>query len=515
MNIWGVKEAGHDGALCNITDGVLTDLIESEKLGNERFAEMSTFGFLESVGMVGNTPDAIAFSSWHRSYREPKPYPVYKKQIFGKEVLTQLVGHARSHLLTSYAMSPFVGQDVYCLLWEGTIGTFYELTSDLKMRNLCDTDDIMFKVGNKYQGLYKYVSRKEGKEFKSGTAAGTMMALVAYDDGGELPEAERLRLIDYASSGHIPILDNPPRLNLPVFEGMLEPYTINDVEFFRAAKFLSDYIYAVFHSFAKANCMKGLPLIIAGGCGYNCDWNTMWKNSGIFTDVFVPPIPGDAGVSVGAAVDTQYTLTGSAQLEWDVFSGPNLIDDHKEVSGKWDYVSLTPERLAFALSQGALIPVVYGRAEIGPRALGHRSILMDPTRDDCKQRMNDIKKRQMFRPIAPMCLEEKVSEYFEWEGPSPYMLYFQKVRDTRLIGITHVDNSARLQTVSESSDPFMHKVLTRFQELRGVGCLANSSLNFPGKGFLKSTGQCSRFAEDNNLKYFVAGDRFYIRKTNK
>lgn len=510
MNIWGLKDEGHDVSLSCLRDGTLTHHLEAYKMGMNKTAPMPLSSLMRLSTLLGNSVDALALSPIDKTYRDVDRKPIATKSFLGHKLPVMIAPHARSHIVGSYCMSPFVGSQAYCLLWEGTIGNFYEVSPDLTIRKMASVD-IVRKVGQKYRALYQLLSRRSGSRSSSGTAAGTLMALISFADQEPLSSSDRDQLEAFISTDADPYKDEET-LNMPVLGGLIPEATdIMSPRFLRFAKALSDGIFSRFYDFALKNCTKGMPLVISGGCGYNCDWNTAWRNSGIFSDVFVPPAPGDAGVSIGAAADLHHAMTGSAEIKWDVYSGPDLEKNYHLIPDTWSFETVTPLSLATLIHSGEIVPVAYGRAEIGPRALGHRSILVDPTREDSQAVMNKLKKRQSFRPVAPMCAEEFVSDYFDWSGPSPYMLHFQQVKDARLKGVTHVDGTARVQTVTLKSDPFMYSTLIEFRKLSGVACLSNSSLNFPGKGFLWSASKCHEFAEANNLKYFVAGDRLYKR----
>jgi predicted NodU family carbamoyl transferase len=511
MNIWGIKAEDHDGSLCEVLDGELISLKESEKLGGPRFADLTPLYLLEAQRTAAQ-PDGIALSCVHERYFGIDRGELSEQKYLGRDIIELVTAHERSHVLCSYAMSPYSGEEAYCLVWEGTVGTIYEVSPDLSIRRLSSP---MSQVGKKYRGIYNWVAQQNGvKTQESGTEAGTLMALLALSDGLLPDEFDQDRIMKFADERR-PIFPKEGQKNSPQYEGLLIGADLKSQRFLRSAKFLSDYIFESFYAAAKKHCRKSLPLVISGGCGYNCDWNTMWRNTNLFTGVFVPPVTGDPGVSIGAAIDLQHAVTGSAALRWDVFSGPDFIDDAHNVSEDWVPRLVSPYMLASIIALGHTVPVAYGKAEIGPRALGHRSILIDPTREDCQGRMNTLKKRQSFRPVAPICLEEDVSNYFDWAGPSPYMLYFQQVKDPRLVGVRHVDGTARLQTVTKESDQFMYDLLKEFKVIRGVSCLANSSLNFPGMGFITSTSSCARFAEDAGLKYFVAGDNIYTNRSSR
>lgn len=249
--------------------------------------------------------------------------------------------------------------------------------------------------------------------------AGKLMALVSFARRGT-PTAEEEELMDFLLSSEHLRLDLYDRLESPVHYNA----GTDDPEFRDFAGIFSDRIFETFHSFAKANLRKGLPLVIAGGCGLNCDWNTKWKETGFFSDVFVPPVPNDSGSAIGTAIDAQLHFTGDAKIEWDVYSGLPFRVDSPVTVGRYDIRDASYEEVANMLSSGLILGWVSGRYEIGPRALGNRSILASPFDDDTRVRLNEIKQREQFRPIAPVCLEADAARWFGCDHESPFMLFY-------------------------------------------------------------------------------------------
>jgi predicted NodU family carbamoyl transferase len=287
---------------------------------------------------------------------------------------------------------------------------------------------------------------------------------------------------------------------------------VESAEFKQLAGKVTDVIFNRFFDFAVAHCKHRRPLLIAGGCGLNCEWNTRWRNSGLFTKVFVPPCPNDAGSAIGTAVDAQLMLTGNAKIRWSVYAGQHFENDVESddqfVSQDIDY-----SLLAAGLLAGRVLAFVEGRCEIGPRALGHRSIIASPFDSELRDRLNRIKERESFRPVAPICLEEDVQTHFEWRGESPYMLYFQKVSDSKLRAITHVDGTSRVQTVAGVENLGIRSLLKAFKALTGVGVLCNTSLNFPGTGFINRTSDLIRFCRERDVEDFVVNNKMFLRRT--
>ena len=175
-----------------------------------------------------------------------------------------------------------------------------------------------------------------------------------------------------------------------------------------------------------------------------------------------------------------------------------------------EITTFDPARLAALLNEGKIIAHADGRAEMGPRALGNRSILASPLIAASLERLNSIKRRESYRPIAPIVAEEFAPKVFEPGVPSPHMLYFDRLKTEALPAITHVDGSARIQTVSPAQNPRVHTILKSFEAETGYGVLCNTSLNFLGRGFINRTSDLLRYAREFGLDGFVAKDRLFM-----
>ncbi|MEM9292010.1 MAG: carbamoyltransferase N-terminal domain-containing protein [Acidobacteriota bacterium] len=237
-------------------------------------------------------------------------------------------------------------------------------------------------------------------------------------------------------------------------------------------------------------------LCLAGGVALNCVANARIRREGGFQRLFVQPAAGDSGACLGAAalawaergersealphirLGPSFEDGEVAQLVADTL-GPEVFEaaDYRHRRGELD------EALAAALDKGEILGFFQGAMEHGPRALGGRSLLADPRRDEIRDRLNRlVKQREDFRPFAPAVLEEEAAEHFELSGPSPYMLETCAVRSAlELPAITHVNGSARPQTVDPQRAPELYRLLRAFQRRTGCPVLLNTSLNVRGE----------------------------------
>ncbi|HLF19747.1 MAG TPA: carbamoyltransferase, partial [Bacteroidota bacterium] len=234
-------------------------------------------------------------------------------------------------------------------------------------------------------------------------------------------------------------------------------------------------------------------LCMAGGVALNCVSNSKILENTSFHDIFVQPAAGDAGGSVGAAFYAYNTVLGNPRtyVMTDAFLGPEFSDEQIETflssknvhSRKCDRQELLEETARFIAEQ-KVVGWFQGRMEFGPRALGSRSILADARNPKNQSIVNlKIKFRESFRPFAPTVLEERTKDYFEFDRPSPYMLFVANVRNDKrgIPAITHVDGSARLQTISRSQHPLYYDLITEFERQTGCPVVINTSFNVRGE----------------------------------
>jgi predicted NodU family carbamoyl transferase len=408
-------------------------------------------------------------------------------------------------------MSPFPqGSPCYALVWEGSIGAFYEIDPDV---NISRVADVMDEPGDRYASIYGLADPTFPKDapFSRFSDAGKLMALASYARRTE-PTAEEEDLMSFLlSSQHV---------RLDLYDGLeSSPYYNvgpDDTEFRNFAGIFSDRIFDIFYRFAKTHLRKGLPLIIAGGCGLNCDWNTKWRQAGIFPEIFVPPVANDSGSAIGTAIDAQFHFTGDAKIEWGVYSGLPFTTDSQVDLSPYDVRDTNCAEVAHMLSNGLILGWVSGRYEIGPRSLGNRSILAAPFDDNTRERLNEIKQREQFRPIAPACLEADAARWFGCNHESPFMLFTYQANTDALAAVTHVNGSARLQTVSPGTNGPLYDLLVAFKSLTGYGVLCNTSLNFKGKGFINNLTDLDSYAQERHLDGFVIdGCAYLLRRSER
>lgn len=513
---------GHDGAIAILDNGRLLLSLEAEQDSFPRHNNVTPNTILSAMSYLDEVPEVVAISGWVKGYNsverplgagyfgfDERAISTRRVKYLGKETDFFTSSHERSHLLCAYGMSPFEqGEPCYVLLWEGILGDFYEIDSNVKVTKL---GKVIEEPGNKYSFLFSLADPTFPllKGLFLFENAGKLMALAGFSD--YVPMTSEEKAVTEYILDHVLLLQNEKTdLKWSRFYNI----GVEHPEFKNFAGKFSNALFDRFYEFAKVHLTKKLPLLIIGGCGLNCDWNTKWRETGLFPSIFVPPCTNDSGSAIGTAIDAQFYYTGNAKLSWDVYAGEDFVHDIEPLSDEFEISPLDYQQVATFLLKQRVIAWVQGKCEIGPRALGNRSILAAPFEKQMNSRLNQIKQREEYRPIAPVCLEEDVSQHFEWTGPSPYMLYFQKLKTDRLPAVTHVDNTARLQTVNATQNGELYALLTAFKKLTGFGVLCNTSLNFKGRGFINSMSDLIEYCKDQSLDGFVVQDKFYVPRQN-
>ena len=233
-------------------------------------------------------------------------------------------------------------------------------------------------------------------------------------------------------------------------------------------------------------------LCMAGGVALNCVLNARIRDKGPFKDIWVQPASGDAGTSLGAAIwiDMQEHKHVNKNYQMPhAYWGPDYSDEEIEKFLQWAKVPYRKlkniaEETADILVQDKIIGWFQGRMEFGPRALGSRSILASPVNATMQARLNEVKDREDFRPVAPVVLEEDAPEWFDNAGYSPFMLFVHDVKNHRadqIPAVRHVDGTARIQTVNKQQHEKYYDLLAAFKKRTGVPVLVNTSFNTLGK----------------------------------
>lgn len=290
-------------------------------------------------------------------------------------------------------------------------------------------------------------------------------------------------------------------------------------------------------------------LCLAGGVALNCVANGKLQSAGIFEEVFIVPAAGDAGGALGAALAAQHIYYGMERkvTQPDALQGAYLGPDfsskeitlmarkYKAVASHFSSFAILAQKTAQLLADGNVVGWFQGRMEFGPRALGNRSIIGDARNAEMQKKLNlKIKYRESFRPFAPSVLEEYAGDYFTHSGRSPYMLLVHPVRGDRRLplpdgyaslgirdklyhlrsdvpAITHIDFSARIQTVSKATNPRYWELIEAFRKLTGHSLIVNTSFNVRGEPIVCTPEDAYRCFMRTEMDYLVLGNHLFAK----
>ena len=502
----------HDGAIAAISGREVLFSLESEKDSFGRHAPLTPTRVLEAAQLLDRTPDVLALGGWSRRHHtigagyggtgEPLRDTL---RLFGGDCELFSSTHERSHIAMACGMAPADdARQRAVLVWEGSLGSFYlvnerwEVTAGFP---------VLSQPGARYSFLFSIADETFPDRGASHRLedAGKLMALAAYGD----PETTEPAVVDTVERIlALPEVDPAPKhlfSDSPIYNAGVQTQLFKD-----AAALLNERIFDVFRATAERHLPAGIPLHVSGGCGLNCDWNARWRELEHFASVFVPPCTDDSGSALGTGIDALTALSGDPHVDWDVYAGLAFVPDAEPDPEVWEQRELREDALADALAEGAIVAWVQGRWEIGPRALGNRSLLAEPFDPRTRDRLNAIKQREDYRPIAPVCRIEDAARLFSGGGyEDPYMLYFRRVVGQGLGAISHVDRSARVQTVSHATNPALHELLGAFAARHGAGVLCNTSLNFRGHGFINRMSSLVDYCEARGVSDMVVDGRWF------
>lgn len=268
-------------------------------------------------------------------------------------------------------------------------------------------------------------------------------------------------------------------------------------------------------------------LCIAGGVGLNCVANQRVVDAGLFEEVFAFPAAADDGIAFGAAYIGAHRVLGVPRGHGGLGSaslGRRYSREECEAALAASGMAVSVERLddeqmavrvAARLVTGAIVMWFQGGSEFGPRALGHRSILADPRRADVRDHINAaVKSRELFRPLAPVILDEEHARWFDG-GPSPFMLFSPRAREQarrQTPAIVHIDGSARVQTLSRASNPKLHRLLSAFHDATGVPILLNTSFNLKDQPIVETPMEAIQAFAQSPVRVLCLED-LYVEKS--
>jgi len=578
MNLLGISAFYHDSAACLVQDGKIISAAQEERFTRKKHDSsfpLNAINFcLQNSGLEVQDIDYVAyydkpFLTFERILETylsfapvgiksfVKAMPLWiKKKIWMKEVIKKELNyeskivfpeHHESHAASAFYPSPF--QEAAFLTMDG-VGEWTTASYGIGNGNRIEIlSEIKFphSLGLLYSAFTYYTG------FKVNSGEYKVMGLAPYGEP-KYKDAILKELIDIKEDGSFKmnmdyfnycvgltmtngkfdkLFDGPPRKP----ESKL---TQREMDIARSVQEVTEeVVLRMARHIRKETGLKYLCL--AGGVSLNCVANGKLLREGIFDDIWIQPAAGDAGAALGAALFAWYqylgngrTADGKKDSQRGSYLGPKFENDHIEgylKKNKIPYTKLSneelPEKIADLIADEKVVGWFQGRMEFGPRALGGRSIIGDARSSKMQETMNlKIKFRESFRPFAPSVIRERVADYFEMDGESPYMLLVAPVRkeirremseeEHKLFGleklhvtrssipaITHVDYSARIQTVDGVNNPSYYNMIKKFDEKYGCPVIINTSFNVRGEPIVCTPEDAFLCFMRTNMDYLI------------
>ena len=537
MNILGLSAFVHDSGACLIKNGELIANIEEERFNREKHTDAFPINSINYVLKAGGISlseiDVISFNwnPWKSFWAEvikflffPTIYlkiqnfhkpPKNFKSIWASFRIRQKINqyfpdafkggfhcieHHLCHAASSYFLSPFKQKNAMVLVVDGhgddCSATVFRVQDGKHFRK-SRTWSFLNSLGILYSNFTRFLGFDEYQDGKTmalasygkNTYSDYFRQVIALNNKGgyRIPKKRFLGLWNYTEKGLSFRLGRPRKKSDPIEQ---RHYDIAHSMQHRVKEALLNVIRYMSGQIASDQPKN---LCLAGGVFLNCDINREILSDGGFDQIFIPPFTSDCGGAAGSALYTAFVRLGEPFPQVNDFSpflGPEYDDQsilHALYKRNLKYTESSKPwiKTAEGLQRGQVIGWFQGRVESGPRALGNRSILANPsTPDICCYLNKTIKLREEFRPFAPIATQEAAIRYFEMPQPIPviahYMLVTVKVRkeyQQLLPGITHIDGSARIQVVTRESNLFLHNLLVEFGKLSGFEVLINTSFN--------------------------------------
>lgn len=533
MYVLGIGGSEHDFSATLIKDGEILCSIEDERLTRSKYSLQKDL----SITPLAKEWRSIQYCLDQADITLNEIDCFFGNDLMNKDYIPQLpkqivmLNHHLTHAASTYYTSPY--NDAAILVVDG-IGTLIDSSSNTHetISLYKGTNNEIKDIGKVHgSGIENPVSgwtlfeNSIGRFYYRVTAEigfgfleeGKTMGLAPYGKETYVGDFKRFYSID----GYIFRQSHEQKLEMVVY---IRNVLKNTKDRFHTT---ADLAYAVQHHLeqimisicnALYDITQSKNLCLAGGVALNSVANLKVLENTPFENIYVQPASGDAGTSIGAALYGFHVLNNKPREDLNNLFSPYLGKNYSEremldsldkhgnlinIEKPDDYV----DAVAKLLTKGSIIAWFNGRSEIGPRALGNRSILVDPRRKDMKDILNKrVKHREGFRPFAPIVLEEYQTEYFELEHPPYYMLLVPKIKidkQDKIPAVTHADGTGRVQTVSNKLNPQLHALVSSFYKQTGVPVLLNTSFNDNGEPIVESPEDALNCFLKTDIDYLV------------
>lgn len=538
LGLNGWTERGHDGGASILENGKLTYAIEEEKLiglrhAYDRIPSESIKLILKARQLTLDDMDIISIG-----WDYPILYEMLSRKFISKDEMSlelfgtekyakkiEYVNHHQAHAFSAFYPSNFNEALVLIIDGQGeymatSIFEAHRETGEMKL--LYETN---ISLGYFYAGITKHIGFSGGQEGKT-------MGLASYGKPEYLKELKKY--IDIDKEGNLKCVFSVKKHSKDEEEETLQSWSklltniilpregrINDVDeniipyanLAASAQVLLEEILKKLVT-KYYNQTKIGNIVIAGGVGLNCTSSSEIEKLPFVEGVFIQPAANDGGISLGSAIKVAVEKGEKIDIEMIPYLGPEYFDTEIEKELKnsnlqYKKVNNIESVIAKLLTKQKIVANFQGRLEFGPRALGNRSLLASPITDEMLIRLNTLKGREIWRPLAPAVLYEEQSKYFNYEKFTPHMTKTCEVlleQQTNLKAITHVDGTARIQSVTRKYNERFYKIISEFYKLTGIPVVINTSFNVKGEPIVCNPKDAIRSAKVMNLDYLAIGN---------
>jgi len=560
MNILGVSCFYHDSAACLLKDGKIIAAAQEERFNRKKNSPVFPINAVNFCLQAGDLTiydidyigfyekPFLKFSRVIISHLRAYPFslssflsnmPVWLQDrlimplIFQRELSFQgktlFIKHHLSHAASSFLVSPF--EEAAILTADG-IGEWATTSYGIgRGNNIKILKEICFpdSLGLLYTGITTYLG------FKANQEEGTVMGLASYGKPSYLDKIKEIIKVRPDGSFHMDQsffgFNRTSRMyNHKFIKTFGEPRKPEDKIADRhrdIAASLQKFTEEAVVKMARHVCAETKldKLCLAGGLFLNCIANNRILEDTPVKEIFIQPAAGDSGGALGVATYIYNSMLGNKRnyVMTDAYLGPefssiqikrDLLKENLDFQELDD--SILFKYIADKIHNNKIIGWFQGKAELGPRALGNRSIIANPCNPQMKDILNSrVKKREFFRPYAPVVLEERSSEFFELKNLSPFMLLAPRVREEKkalIPAVTHVDGTARVQTVNKNANPRLWNLVKEFENITGIPVLINTSFNLKGEPIICSPGDAISSFKKSQMDFLVLGNYVVERK---
>jgi len=562
MNILGISCYYHDSAACLLQDGKIVAAAQEERFNREKYSsafpinainfclqfkdltiyDVDYIGFYEKPYLKFARVTVDHLRSWPfslKNFLDVMPnwlsdrliIPITLKKELGYKEKVLFIKHHLSHAASTFLVSPFEESAILTVdgMGEWATTTFgFGRENNIKILKEIDYPD---SLGLLYATVTTYLG------FKVFEGEGKVMGLASY---GKPKYIDKFReIITVKPDGSFKL--DPGFFS---FNKSFKMYNKKFVKTFGEERNPEDKIEERHHDIAASlqkfveetlvtiarnlhNETKMDNLCLAGGVFLNCVANSKILEETPFKEIFIQPAASDSGGALGVSAYIYHSILGKPRdyIMTDAYLGPEFSSKQIKrtlLNSGLNFKEFTDSELvkniANKISLNQIVGWFQGRMELGPRALGNRSILANPCNPDMPELLNTkVKKRESFRPYAPSVLEERSAEFFQLKGSSPFMLLSPRVKEekkTVIPAVTHVDGTARVQTVSKSTNPKFWQLIKEFENITGVPVVLNTSFNLRGESIVCTPQEAINCFRRSQMDCLVLGNYVVDKEEN-